>query len=86
MGKTTALRRIARRPSVGRVVPTVAIEFYAADLEAEGKTFRLHFWDSCTYLFDGSGATLLLAFRNVVPHTINLGTLRKLMLWLSCTT
>jgi hypothetical protein len=25
VGKTTALRRIAHRPSVGRVVPTVAV-------------------------------------------------------------
>lgn len=48
VGKTTTLRRLAQRPSLPKMIPTVAIEFYAAELEVAGKPFRLHIWDTCT--------------------------------------
>ncbi len=51
VGKTTAIRRLAQRPTINKIVPTVAIEFYAAELTVCGTIFRLHFWDTCTTIF-----------------------------------
>jgi small GTP-binding protein len=54
VGKTTAIRKLIKRPFPTRVVPTVGFEFYSGVVDIDGKEIRLKFWDICRFYFSHS--------------------------------
>lgn len=48
VGKTTLVRKICNSAVVGKILPTVGIEFQAMSMTYKEREYRIKFWDLCT--------------------------------------